>query len=55
MPIGLQTTHYLKHLFAQRAAEPLLNYIVKSNIDFDESIEWPFLIVSTVLGVSQHR
>jgi len=40
-------------VFAQRAVEPSLDYIVKSKIDIDKSVEWPFPVVPTVLRVSQ--
>jgi L-aspartate oxidase len=40
-------------VFAQRAVEPSLDYIVRSKIDIDKSVEWPFPVVPTVLRVSQ--
>lgn len=40
-------------VFAQRAVEPSLDYVVRSNIGIDESVEWPFPVVPTVLGVLQ--
>lgn len=40
-------------VFAQRAVEPSLDYMVRSNIEIDESVKWPFPVVPTVLGVSQ--
>jgi L-aspartate oxidase len=40
-------------VFAQRAVEPSLDYIVRSKIDIDKSVEWPFPVLPTVLRVSQ--
>lgn len=40
-------------VFAHRAVEPSLDYIVRSKIDIDKSVEWPFPVVPTVLRVSQ--